>query len=200
VEELLADLAAATIGETFNQYRDDGPDAVPGAAALRVANLRTYLAERGDADVLMVGEAAGYQGMRWSGIAFTSERDLGRWGGAFARTSAGRPPWSEPSGTIVHRTLDRMGAERRVILWNTVPTHPHHPGRPLSNRRPRAGEAVAGASFLERAIELLAPRRIVALGRVAEAAVGPRGLYVRHPSMGGAPAFIAAMERLLGGR
>jgi uracil-DNA glycosylase len=200
VEELLADLAAASIGDTFNQYRADGPDAVAGAAALRLANLRAYLEERREADILAVGEAAGYQGMRWSGIAFTSERDLARWGEPYARTSAGRAPWSEPSGTIVHRTLERLGAERRVILWNTVPTHPHHPGRPLSNRRPRAGETASGAAFLERAIELLRPRTILAVGRIAEQALDGRALYVRHPSMGGAPAFIAAMERVLAAR
>jgi hypothetical protein len=200
VDELLAALAAVRIGDTFNQYAHDGPDAVAGAAAVRLANLRAYLEARAGADVMAVGEAAGYQGMRWSGIAFTSERDLARWGPPFARTSVRARPWSEPSGTIVHGTLERLRAERRVVLWNTVPTHPHAPGRPLSNRRPRAAEIAAGALLLERALEQVAPRRLVALGRVAEGVLGRRATYVRHPSMGGAPAFIAALEGLLAGR
>jgi len=136
MDDLLAGLAAATIGDTFNQYAAQGPDDVAGAAAIRLANLRAYLVDRRDADVVCVGEAAGYQGMRWSGIAFTSERDLAGWGPPYRPTSSTRPRgWSEPSGTIVHRTLRTLAAEHRVILWNAVPTHPHLPGRPLSNRR-----------------------------------------------------------------
>ncbi len=88
-------------------------------------NLRAYLAARDTAEVVALGEAAGYQGMRWSGIAFTSERDLARWGAPFRPTSTARKNgWSEPSGTIVHRVLGELAAEHRVIVWNTVPTHP----------------------------------------------------------------------------
>ena len=45
-----------------------------------------------------------------------------------------------------------------MVLWNTVPTHPHRDGEPLSNRRPSAAEITAGAVFVERAIELIRPR------------------------------------------
>ena len=69
VEALLADLGKARIGRTFNQYRETGPDDVPGAGAIRLANLRAYLEARRGADIVALGEAAGYQGMRWSGIA-----------------------------------------------------------------------------------------------------------------------------------
>jgi uracil-DNA glycosylase len=198
VEALLTDLARASIGRTFNQYRQSGPDDVAGAAEIRLANLRAYLEARRDADVLALGEAAGYQGMRWSGIAFTSERDLARWGSPFRPTSRGRKNgWSEPSGTIVHRVLDELDAERRVIVWNTVPTHPHKPGMPLSNRRPSVSEIAAGAVFVERILTIVRPRVIVAVGRVAEQILGPRATYVRHPANGGATAFAAGMARLL---
>jgi hypothetical protein len=198
VEALLSDLAQASIGRTFNQYRQSGPDDVSGAAEIRVANLRAYLEARRDADVLALGEAAGYQGMRWSGIAFTSERDLARWGLPYRPTSQGRKNgWSEPSGTIVHRVLDELDAEHRVIVWNTVPTHPHLPGTPLSNRRPSVSEIDAGAVFVERLLKIVRPRVIVAVGRVAEGILGPRATYVRHPANGGATAFAAGMSRLL---
>ena len=135
-ERPLSAVAAATIGTAYNLYAgDDGQ--------VRVSNLRRYLAERAEADVVALGEAAGYQGMRWSGIAFTSERDLARWGPPYRATSDRPNGWTEPSGTIVHRVLDQLGAEHRVILWNTVPHHPHHPGRPLSNRRPTVDEVAA---------------------------------------------------------
>jgi hypothetical protein len=199
VEALLRDLARAEIGATFNQYRETGAGDVPGAAAWRLENLRAYLEERRPtADVVCLGEAGGYQGMRWSGIAFTSERDLERWGEPYRPTCADRR-WSEPSGTIVHRVLAELDAEHRVILWNTVPTHPHRPGLPLSNRRPSVAEIAAGAVFARRALDLLQPRTLVAVGRIAESILGFDGVYVRHPANGGGAAFAAGMRAILAG-
>jgi len=190
MDDLLDGLRSATIGDAFNLYAgDDG--------AVRLANLRHYLHERAGADVVALGEAAGYQGMRWSGIAFTSERDLARWGPPYRATSDRPNGWSEPSGTIVHRVLGELEAERRVILWNTVPHHPHHPRRPLSNRRPTVGEVAAGSVFAERLIEIVQPRLVLAVGRIAEAVLGDRAAYVRHPANGGATAFTAGLTAAL---
>jgi uracil-DNA glycosylase len=198
IEALLADLERAAIGRTFNQFREVGSDDVPNAPAIRLANLRHYLDQRGGADVVAVGEAAGYQGMRWSGIAFTSERDLVRWGPPYRGTSTTRKGgWSEPSGTIVHGLLEELGAEPRVILWNTVPTHPYLPGRPLSNRRPTRPEIAAGLLYAERLIEILRPRLVVGVGRIAAETLGGRAVYVRHPAQSGATAFRAGMRALL---
>jgi hypothetical protein len=199
VERLLADLPHLRIGATFNQYAEAGPDDVPGAPEIRLANLRAYLAERAGADVVCLGEAGGYQGMRWSGIAFTSERNLLRWGAPYRPSCAART-WSEPSGTIVHKVLEELGAERRVILWNTVPTHPHRPGEPLSNRRPTVAEVEAGAPLAMRLIELVRPRTVVAVGRIAESVLPPGTAYVRHPANAGGPAFREGMRVILGER
>jgi uracil-DNA glycosylase len=197
IEGLLADLSGATIGATFNQFREVGPDDLPDAPAIRLANLRYYLEERHRADVVAVGEAAGYQGMRWSGIAFTSEFDLLRWGHPYRRSSRRPRPWKEPSGTIVHGVLEDMGAERRVILWNTVPTHPHLEGQPLSNRRPTRAEVAAGLPYVQRLLELVRPRLLVGVGRIAAETLGSRAVYVRHPAQSGATAFRAGMRALL---
>jgi hypothetical protein len=199
VERLLADLPHLRIGATFNQYAEAGPDDVPRAPEIRLANLRAYLAERAGADVVCLGEAGGYQGMRWSGIAFTSERNLLRWGAPYRPSCAART-WSEPSGTIVHKVLEELGAERRVILWNTVPTHPHRPGEPLSNRRPTVAEVEAGAPLAMRLIELVRPRTVVAIGRIAESVLPPGTAYVRHPANAGGPAFREGMRVILGER
>ncbi|HEX2377685.1 MAG TPA: uracil-DNA glycosylase [Gaiellales bacterium] len=199
MERLLADLPYLRIGATFNQYAEAGPDDVPGAPEIRLANLRAYLAERAGADVVCLGEAGGYQGMRWSGIAFTSERNLLRWGAPYRPSCAART-WSEPSGTIVHKVLEELGAERRVILWNTVPTHPHRPGEPLSNRRPTVAEVEAGAPLAMRLIELVRPRTVVAVGRIAESVLPPGTAYVRHPANAGGPAFREGMRVILGER
>jgi uracil-DNA glycosylase len=173
MEELIERLARAEIGATFNFYRDGD-----GAAARR-ERLRAYLEARRDAPLLLVGEAAGYRGARISGIPFTSERQL-----------TGTGP-AEASATIVHRVLAELGLEETVLLWNVVPTHP---GTASSNRPPRAAEIKAGLPF---ARELARGRRVIAVGRCAEAALGAP--YVRHPSHGGAAEFQAGLLRFRSG-
>ena len=165
-ERFVRDLAAARIGATFNFYRDG-----EGAGVRRV-RLVEYLASRERARLLLVGEAAGYRGARVSGLPFTSERQV-----------SGAPP-SEATATIVQRVLAELGLADDVLLWNVVPTHPHLPDRPDSNRPPTRAEAAAGARFLA---ELARGRHVVAVGRVAQRLLGVR--YVRHPSHGGAAAF-----------
>jgi hypothetical protein len=167
-------LADARIGSTFNFYRD-------GAGAdVRRARLVEYLDSHRTARVLLIGEAAGYRGARVSGLPFTSERQL-----------TGSGP-AEASATIVHRVLSDLGLVDEVLLWNVVPTHPHRSGVAQSNRRPTRAEAAAGLGFAK---ELAAGRRVVAVGRLAERALGPP--YVRHPSRGGAAAFRAGLMKLL---
>jgi uracil-DNA glycosylase len=168
-------LVAARIGRTTNFYRH-GP-----GAALRRARLAAYLEARAGAPLLLVGEAPGYRGARISGLPFTSERQL---------TGAGP---AEATATIVHRVLDELGLADTVLLWNVVPTHPGTAG---SNRPPTASEVAAGLSF---ARELAAGRRVLAVGRIAAAALGAE--YVRHPSHGGANAFRDGLLRFApGGR
>ncbi|HET6696236.1 MAG TPA: uracil-DNA glycosylase [Gaiellaceae bacterium] len=170
VETFVSDLAAARIGATFNFYRDGE------RAKLRRARLTSYLDARRDARLLLVGEAAGYRGARVSGIPFTSERQL-----------TGEPP-GEASATIVRGVLAELGLAEDVLLWNVVPTHPHRAGRPASNRAPTKGEIEAGMRFVR---ELARGRTVVAIGRVAQRALG--GPYVRHPSHGGASLFRAGL-------
>jgi uracil-DNA glycosylase family 4 len=153
-------LAAARIGETFNQYAGSG---------LRRERLRAHLAGRAEADAVLVGEAAGYRGARLSGVAFTSERQL---------TGAGP---AEATATVVHRVLAELGLEESVLLWNVVPTHP---GTETANRRPTRAEVEAARPFLA---EVTRGRRVIAVGRLAAAVL--EAPYVRHPSHGGAGAF-----------
>ena len=168
--ELVEALAGTTIGATYNQY---------AASRLLCDRLRAYLAGRADAELLLVGEAAGYRGARVSGIPFTSERQL-----------TGSGP-AEASATIVHRVLDGLGAASNTLLWNVVPTHP---GSETSNRRPTRREIDASRPFLE---ELAAGRTVVAVGRIAAEALDAP--YIRHPSHGGAQAFAAGLREALAG-
>jgi uracil-DNA glycosylase len=164
--ELVERLAAAKIGETFNQYAD---------SRQLQDRLCSYLASRAGAGVVLVGEAAGYRGARVSGIPFTSERQI-----------TGSGP-AEATATIVHRVLAKLGVEDEVLLWNVVPTHP---GSENSNRRPTRAEVEAASSFLH---ELTRGRTAIAIGRLAaEVLEAP---YVRHPSHGGATAFEQGLRR-----
>jgi uracil-DNA glycosylase family 4 len=164
--ELVDRLAAARIGATFNQY---------AASSLLRQRLSDYLAGRARAEVLLVGEAAGYRGARVSGIPFTSERLL-----------TGTGP-AEATATIVHRVLVELGVEDEVLLWNIVPTHP---GSETSNRRPTRAEVEAASPFLA---QLTRGRVAIAVGRLAADALDAP--YVRHPSHGGAAAFEQGLQR-----
>jgi uracil-DNA glycosylase family 4 len=164
--DLVERLAAARIGRTYNQYADSD---------LKRGRLREYLESRIDAELVLVGEAAGYRGARVSGIPFTSERQL-----------TGSGP-AEATATIVHRVLARLGVEDEVLLWNVVPTHP---GSETSNRRPTRAEIDDASPFLD---ELTRGRTAIAVGRLAAAVLDAP--YVRHPSHGGAAAFEAGLRR-----
>jgi uracil-DNA glycosylase len=172
-EAFVDELAAARIGRTFNQYADG-----PRAPLLR-ARLARYLESSSATTILLVGEAPGYRGARVSGIPFTSERQL-----------TGSGP-AEATATVVHRILRELGIEDDVLLWNVVPTHP---GTVSSNRPPKRAEIEAGLAFLR---PLAEGRRVVAVGRVAERALGVGA--VRHPSHGGAKAFRAGLASALVG-
>lgn len=201
LERLVADLAADTIGDTFNFLRDEVPDLDrEDGAAVRRANLAHYLASRAGAEVVAVGEAAGYRGARWSGIAFTSERTLASWGAPYQPSSLRADGWPEPSATIVHGVLDELGAEERVLLWNAVPTHPHRPREPLTNRRPTVAEIEAGREYTRRLLDLVRPREVVAVGRVAASILDEDTVCLRHPANAGAAEFAAGMRRLLSAR
>jgi len=168
-------LAQVHIGETFNFYRR-GP-----GAALRRERLAGYLELRADAPLLLVAEAPGFRGARISGIPLTSECQL-----------SGAGP-SEATATIVHRVLAELGLAQSVLLWNVVPTHPHLPGNPASNRRPTRIEVEASRPFLA---ALARGRSVLAVGRLAESALGPPA--IRHPSHGGAILFRAGLMEYAG--
>jgi uracil-DNA glycosylase len=171
MRSLIDRLIAARIGQTTNFYREGT------GAGVRRDRIEAYLEARKGAEWLLVGEAPGYRGARVSGIPFTSERQL-----------TGTGP-AEASATIVQRVLAELRITDQVLLWNVVPTHP---GTASTNRAPTQAEVAQGRAFAD---ELARGRRLIAVGRVAHAALG--GTYVRHPSHGGAFDFAATLRELL---
>jgi uracil-DNA glycosylase len=197
---ILEELAAATLGATFNQYRQTGGDDLgPEAPAIRLANLRQYVIARVGAPVVLVGEAAGWRGARYSGLCLCSERQLisGFAGIGHYRCSSRHPRgWSEPSATVVQGVLRDGGWSDRVLMLNVVPTHPAGAG-PHTNRRPSRLEIGLGAAHLRRLLDIVAPHHLAAIGRIAGAVVGDVPL-VRHPAHGGATLCRAQLGTLLG--
>jgi hypothetical protein len=191
-----------------NPYRDEAPDLDgPGAARQRRRNLEAYLEHVGRARCLLVGEALGFRGGRFSGIAFTSERQLAGpaerrlpWATdpPFLPTSRNPALWLEPSGSIV---WDAIGGEPAgVLLWNSFPWHPAGTAGPLSNRTPERSLFLSNLHVLERLLEEAGSARIVAVGRTSQAALGALGVEapaVRHPAHGGAALFRQQLAPIL---
>jgi hypothetical protein len=166
----------------------------------RLTRLSAHLGT--EASFVLLGEAAGYQGCKVSGIPFTSERLLLE--GAIPRipapagrlTSRGRP-WSEPSATTVWKTLHALGIASRTVLWNAYPWHPHKPGTLHSNRTPSRAERLSGVSVVQSLLALYPHARVFAVGRNAEsslAELGIQAIALRHPSMGGAATFARQLQ------
>lgn len=188
---------------TFNQYRDTHPELDrPGGAAMRLENLRCYLQAFPDPKYVLVGEAAGYAGCRFSGIPFTCEM---QWAGSkrldwttgkdLARTSTADRPWVERSATIVWEALQER---RDCVLWNAFPWHPFGASGPLSNRPP-GRDLREGLDALCCFLSLFPSAQPFAIGRVAQralSAVGVQAPYIRHPSRGGKRQFMAGVAAL----
>jgi uracil-DNA glycosylase len=155
---------------------------------------------------LLIGEAPGYQGCHFSGVAFTSEvllmnRAIPRIEPLAGRITTRPRPWAEPSATIVWRVLHSLGIAEKVVMHNAFAWHPHKPGIPMSNRAPTAIELKAGSEVLNAVIDHFASATIIALGRIAERTLAGLGVRVdhavRHPSMGGAKKFERGMRKII---
>lgn len=180
--------------DLFNPYRDAHPELDgKSAATIRRENLHRYLrcyTER--PPVILLAEAPGPWGCRFSGVPITSEAQLADPGFPLdgQPTSTAEAPHSEYSASIYWRVMQPFFPH--FFTWNSVPLHPHRPGEPLTIRPPRRREIKASAGLLAELLDVLRPERVLAVGRKAEFAlhhIGWEATYVRHPSQGGARLF-----------
>jgi len=174
--------------DPWQQSNNDDLD--EGAVARRRFALAAHLSAPRPS-LLCVGEAPGYRGCRVSGVPFTSEGQIGdavipRLTSMKTRFSVRPRPWREGSATKVWGALTAQGLEEATVLWNAVPWHPHPPGMPLQNRGPSSAEWLAGLRLLQMLLEALPETtRVVAIGRVAEAALKRLNVdayHVCHPA------------------
>jgi hypothetical protein len=224
---LEAILTAVPSSDTvFNQYRDRNDQVdVLDAAAIRAENLRRYMANAIEtASILVVGEAAGPWGCRFSGVPFTGEKQLidpsfplfPLRGNRSSRTiptcpTKVSPPFISRSAEIFWSVMKPYHS--RFLVWDAFPFHPHEPHDFLTVRNPNKEEV---KQFGEEALLLIINKyknltNIVAVGRKAEEVLKtlkPEGSitrpnepkYVRHPSRGGEGIFKKQMESLFNKR
>jgi len=201
----LVDTLPSGLDGLFNPWKDSCPhDAAGNGPTEKLERLARHLAC--DPGFILVGEAPGYQGCRYSGIAFTSERLLGE--GAIPRIAAlqgrlsdRRLPFSEPSATIVWKTLYRLGIAERTILWNAMQLHPYRFDNLWSNRTPTPDEIKLGEPAMRLLIEAFPKAQVVAVGKKAEGLLAEMGIKVagavRHPANGGATEFANGLQALM---
>lgn len=165
----------------------------------RVKNLKAHLSCP-DPLCILIGEAAGFRGARFTGVPFTSEKlfvdqsiprvDHPRG----ERITTRHIPWKEPSATIVWEELHKNQVADRTILFNAVPWHPEGNDGPLSNRPPNADEKKAGQKCLSLFFELFPDIPVMALGNIASESLkklSVEHIKIRHPANGGATLFRA---------
>lgn len=217
MEELIQKLCTYHRPGVFNPWSeyDESCDLGPDAPAIRCQQLRDYLAPRlSKARLVLVAEAAGYQGCRFTGIPITCERMLldqhKQIGSAIIlghrgqRTSRPDSPYmtsrpqrekgmNEPTDTYVWGAVVDNGLDPRdVLLWNIFPFHPYK-ASPFSNRTPTDSELAEGLVYAKALLQYCRPDiRLAAIGRKSAETLQNAGfpaLSMRHPANGGASLF-----------
>lgn len=206
IAKQIVDVIPSGVPGMFNPWKEDcSHDSATNNHVERLHRLARHL--DCDAKLILCGEAPGYQGCRYAGVAFTSERLLLE--GAIPRIDpppAGRLtdrrlPFSEPSATIVWKALYRLGVAEHTILWNAVQLHPFKEGNVWSNRTPSDAEIALGLPAMRMIAALYPFAKIVAVGKKAAGLLRGAGIQiagdVRHPANGGATQFSEQLQAIL---
>ena len=182
----------------FNQYNESCAFAggrstaeydLDNAHMIRRGNLYNYLASfQEKPSILVVGEAPGYQGVRFSGVPFTSEKQLCE-GLPVRGTRSSKEQYKLHSTPTSKKFWAVMGPHRHEFLaWNSIPFHPYKIYNLLSNRPPRLEELKNYSFVLSELARRLRPEEVIAVGNNAEIAlkdlnIGPcRTVKVTHPA------------------
>jgi hypothetical protein len=196
-------LSKISLEDVFNPYRQRCPvHDLDDAPSIRASVLLSMLeAARGvEVDAIWIGRDLGYRGGRRTGLALTDDvhlkAHLDRWGFEARRPTSGDVV-RERTAAVVWGVLNAISSP--VFLWNVFPFHPHEPDKPFSNRPHTTKEGNIGREILFELINLLRPRRVIAVGNDAAKhgrTMNPElpAIHVRHPSYGGQTLFISQIR------
>lgn len=207
--KFMRSLANLQSPDAFNPYRDTcSVYDLDGAPSVRAQVLQQMLecAENSDIDAIWVGRDLGHRGGRRTGLALTDDvhyrAHAMRWH-VSAPVSTKGPAVSERTASVIWSVLTKL--QDNVFLWNVFPLHPHQHGEPLSNRAHSARERAMGEAVLLDLVQLLSPRRLIAIGKDASKSAmrcaGGLPVYsVRHPSYGGQNEFLSGIRQVYSDR
>jgi hypothetical protein len=205
--QYVGSLCSVSLPNVFNPYRDQcTAHDLEGAPRLRRDTLLRLLeaAAASELDAIWIGRDLGYRGGRRTGLALTDDIHVSahadRWGVKGERATTGDPV-AERTAAVIWHVLARIRAP--IFLWNVFPLHPHEPHEAFTNRAHSSFERGIGEDLLAELINLLRPRRIIAIGNdAAKAAVRVAAsmqiAHTRHPSYGGQATFVRQVSALYG--
>ncbi len=203
------DVLSSYRGEgVFNPYRDRCVEWDSGESPkIRRKNLQCILdaAIAAKVDTIWVARDLGYRGGRRTGVPMTDEVHLSKAAALFHASSLVKATKgtvvSERTASIVWEALSAINEP--IMLWNVFPFHPHEPHDPMTNRCHTSRERRETMHFLWDLVALLRAKRLVAIGRDAQAALSDSPISVvevRHPSYGGQKEFLQSLYELYGVR
>lgn len=227
IKQFIKDLQERrTTENVFNPWRDYDEifDVGPQAPKIRSKQMERFLALRiAKAKYLLVAEAVGYQGGKFTGMALTSERMLLGFhksigSSAFLenetaqRTSKPdntrlndaqrRFGFTEPTATIVWKEiLEHKISPFEVITWNIFPFHPFDPRKgSLTNRTPNVTELKEGMDYTKMLLKICPNVIVISIGRYSAETLNRLGIEncpVPHPANGNALKFRKAIRGVL---
>ncbi len=216
VETFIKGLQRFSAPQVFNPWHDydERYDASRRGSSVRRQQLQAYLEERlHKAKIIMIAEAVGYQGGRFTGIAMTCERmllgyhdtvtpDMVFTGVLPKRTSRADSTYitkrtqrelgfNEPTDSVVWNAMLEANIDPyEVVLWNIFPFHPFKGDDGLTNRTPTQDELDQGWTYTKQLLDLFPNIHILGIGQKSSLTLETYGVDVqatlRHPANGGA--------------
>lgn len=199
-------VANTKLPNTFNPYSDrcemHDKACAPKERRSALLKLLQTASELGT-ESLWIGRDLGYRGGRRTGMALTDEIHVQsyakRWNIPITTVTKG-PLVSERTADVIWSILDQI--PERVFLWNVFPFHPYEDGSPFTNRAHSAAERKIGEEILVSLIEIIRPKKLVAIGNDAAASLRRQNftetIKFRHPSFGGQTEFLQQARQVYG--